>query len=187
MSTPNGVVSVDDGVRPTISSANLAKLKPAFDEKGTTTAGNSSQVSDGASAVLLTTRAHAKSLGLTILGSIRGVAVVGCDPEVMGVGPAIAIPALLRQQRLSIDQIDLFEINEAFASQAVYCVNTLKVPQSKLNVNGGAIALGHPLGCTGARQTATLLWELKRRGGKTGVVSMCIGTGMGMAALFQAE
>lgn len=178
-------VSADDGVRPGTSLASLAKLKPAFKPGGSTTAGNSSQVSDGAAAVLMASRAAAKKLGLPILATLRTYAVAGVDPEVMGIGPAVAIPKALSMAGLTVEDIDVFEINEAFASQATYCANHLNIPIEKLNPKGGAIAFGHPLGCTGARQTATLCHELKRRGGGKGVVSMCIGTGMGLAAVFE--
>ena len=178
------LVRVDEGVRPGTSMAGLAKLKPAFQKGGSTTAGNSSQTTDGAAAVLLASRAAARRLGLPVLATMKGFAVTGVAPDVMGIGPAVAIPAVLKKVGLPIDRVDVFEINEAFASQATYCVDVLKIPEAKVNPNGGAIALGHPLGCTGSRQIATLCHELKRRGGGTGVVSMCIGTGMGMAAVF---
>nr|XP_056712961.1 3-ketoacyl-CoA thiolase, peroxisomal [Euleptes europaea] len=176
----------DEGVRPGTTREGLAKLKPAFKEGGTTTAGNSSQVSDGAAAVLLARRSRASQLGLPVLGVLRSFAVVGVPPNVMGIGPAYAIPAALEKAGLTVKDIDTFEINEAFASQAVYCVEKLGIPMEKVNPLGGAIALGHPLGCTGARQVVTLLHELKRRGKRGyGVVSMCIGTGMGAAAVFE--
>lgn len=178
-------VTKDDGIRPT-TLEGLLKLKPAFKKGGSTTAGNSSQVSDGAAAVLLTRRSEAVRLNLPILGVLRGYAVGGCPPEIMGIGPAIAIPMLLAKTGMTKEEIEIFEINEAFASQAKYCVDKLGLPSEKVNPKGGAIALGHPLGCTGARQIATLLHELKRRGKKSyGVVSMCMGTGMGAAALFE--
>lgn len=179
-------VSEDDGIRPSTTLEGLAKLKPAFKEDGSTTAGNASQVSDGAAAVLLARRSTATRLGLPIMGVLRSFAVVGVPPDVMGIGPAYAIPVALEKAGLTIDDIDVYEINEAFASQAVYCVEKLGIPLEKVNPNGGAIALGHPLGCTGARQTVTLLNELKRTGKRgLGVVSMCIGTGMGAAAVFE--
>lgn len=178
-------VSKDEGIRPS-TIENLMKLKPAFKKGGTTTAGNSSQVSDGAAAVLVAKRSEAERLGLPILGVIRGYAVAGCPPEIMGIGPAVAIPEVLKKTGLSVSDIDIFEINEAFASQASYCVEKLGIPMEKVNPLGGAIALGHPLGCTGARQIATLLHEMKRRGNRGyGVVSMCIGTGMGAAGVFE--
>ncbi|XP_050996425.1 3-ketoacyl-CoA thiolase B, peroxisomal-like [Acomys russatus] len=179
-------VTQDEGVRPSTSMEGLAKLKPAFKDGGSTTAGNSSQVSDGAAAVLLARRSKAEELGLPILGILRSYAVVGVPPDIMGIGPAYAIPAALQKAGLTVNDIDVFEINEAFASQALYCVEKLGIPAEKVNPLGGAIALGHPLGCTGARQVVTLLNELKRRGKRAyGVVSMCIGTGMGAAAVFE--
>jgi len=179
-------VSQDEGIRAT-TIENLAKLKPAFKEGGTTTAGNSSQVSAGAAAVLLMRRSVAKRLGIPVIGVFRAFCAVGVPPEIMGIGPAVAIPQVLKQSGLKVEDIDTFEVNEAFASQAVYSVKKVGIPFSKVNPNGGAIALGHPLGCTGARQIATLLNELKRNGGKLGVVSMCIGTGMGAAAVIESE
>lgn len=180
-------VSKDDGIRPT-TMEGLAKLKPAFKEGGSTTAGNSSQVSDGAAAAVVTTRREAQRRGLRILGILRSYAVVGCPPDIMGIGPAVAIPEALKKAGLSIGDIEVFEINEAFASQARYCVEKLGIPMDRLNPKGGAIALGHPLGCTGTRMIATLLHELKRRGKRSlGVVSMCMGTGMGAAAVFEYE
>ena len=180
-------VEVDEGVRPDSSVEGLARLRPAFAVKGTTHAGNSSQVSDGAAATLIMAREKATASGLESLGTLKSYAVVGVDPSVMGIGPAKAIPAALEKAGLSVDDVDLFEINEAFASQAVYCVRELGIDAEKVNVNGGAIALGHPLGCTGAKLTATLLHEMKRRGSRYGVVSMCIGGGMGAAAVFERE
>merc|ERR1711897_18107 len=165
----------------------LSKLKPAFKPGGSTTAGNSSQVSDGAALVLLARRSSAKKLGLPILARMRSYAVVGVEPALMGIGPAYAIPAALEKANLSLDDVDIFEINEAFASQATMSVEHLKIRMEKVNPKGGAIALGHPLGCTGSRQIATLLPELKRTGKKLGVVSMCIGTGMGAAGVFENE
>jgi len=180
------VVNEDDGPRET-TLEGLAKLKPAFKENGSTTAGTSSQVSDGAAAVLMMRRSKAEELKAPIIGSMKGFAVVGVEPDVMGIGPAEAIPVVLKQTGLTVNDIDVFELNEAFASQAVYCVKKLGLNVEKVNPNGGAIALGHPLGCTGARQVATLLNELHRTGKKLGVVSMCIGTGMGAAGVFEAE
>ncbi|XP_041839265.1 3-ketoacyl-CoA thiolase, peroxisomal [Melanotaenia boesemani] len=180
------MVSKDDGVRAGTTMEGLSKLRPAFKPDGSTTAGNSSQVSDGAAAVLIGRRSAVEALGLPVLGVLRASAVVGVPPDVMGIGPAVAIPAALQQAGLTVDDVDVFEINEAFASQAVYCVEKLGIPMEKVNPNGGAIALGHPLGCTGARQVMTLLNELQRRGRRAfGVVSMCIGTGMGAAAVFE--
>lgn len=145
------LVDRDDGVRAETTLEGLKKLKPAFKKDGTTTAGNSSQVTDGASAILLTRRDVAKKLGLKVYGRILGYAVAGVPPEIMGVGPAVAIPQALKKAGLEVKDIDVFEINEAFASQATYCVETLGVPKEKLNPRGGAIALGHPLGNTGSR------------------------------------
>ncbi|XP_068862419.1 3-ketoacyl-CoA thiolase, peroxisomal isoform X2 [Aphelocoma coerulescens] len=179
-------VHQDEGIRPSTTLEGLAKLKPAFKEDGSTTAGNASQVSDGAAAVLLAKRSKAAQLGLPVLGVLRSFAVVGVPPDVMGIGPAYAIPVAVEKAGLTLNDIDIYEINEAFASQAVYCVEKLGIPMEKVNPLGGAIALGHPLGCTGARQVVTLLNELKRRGRRAyGVVSMCIGTGMGAAAVFE--
>lgn len=171
-------VSVDDGIRPNTTMADLAKLKPVFKKDGTTTAGNSSQVTDGAAAVLLMKRSVAMQKGLPILGVFRTFCAVGVDPAIMGVGPAVAIPAAVKAAGLDVDDIDLFEINEAFASQFVYCRKKLDLDPEKVNVNGGAMALGHPLGTTGARCVATLLHEMRRRGKdcRFGVISMCIGT-----------
>jgi len=180
-------IDADDGPRAT-TMEGLGKLKTVFKkEGGTVTAGTASQVSDGAAAVLLMRRSKAEQLGVKPIGVYRGSKVCGCEPDEMGVGPAVAIPMALDAAGLTISDIDVFEINEAFAAQAVYCVKKLGVPEEKLNPNGGAIALGHPLGATGARQVATLLNQLNRTGKKLGVVSMCIGTGMGMAAVFEAE
>jgi len=181
------VVEIDDGVRADTTVQGLAKLAPAFATGGTTTAGNSSQVSDGAACVVVTSRKFAQAHGLPILGIFRSFAATGVPPEVMGIGPVFAIPAALKQAGLTVNDIDLFEVNEAFASQATYCVEKLGIPMSKLNVNGGAIAIGHPLGATGARATATLLHEMHKRKSKYGVVSMCIGSGMGAAAVYERE
>ncbi|VFQ72935.1 unnamed protein product [Cuscuta campestris] len=180
-------ISVDDGFRPNANINDLAKLKPVFKKDGTTTAGNSSQVSDGAGAVLLMKRSLAIQKGLPVLGVFRTFSAVGVDPAIMGIGPAVAIPAAVKSAGLELDDIDLFEINEAFASQYVYCQRKLGLDPEKINVNGGALAIGHPLGATGARCVATLLHEMKRRGKdcRYGVVSMCIGTGMGAAAVFE--
>ncbi|KAM7261399.1 hypothetical protein ACFE04_008766 [Oxalis oulophora] len=180
-------ISVDDGIRPGTSVASLAKLKTVFKKDGTTTAGNSSQVTDGAGAVLLMKRSVAMQKGLPILGVFRTFVAVGVDPAIMGIGPAAAIPVAVKAAGLELDDIDLFEINEAFASQFVYCRNKLGLDPEKINVNGGAMAIGHPLGATGARCVATLLHEMKRRGRdcRFGVISMCIGTGMGAAAVFE--
>ncbi|KAH9820941.1 beta ketoadipyl CoA thiolase, TH2 [Teratosphaeria destructans] len=182
-------VTKDDGIRPTSTPESLAKMKPAFKETGTATAGNSSQVSDGAAACLMMRRSTASALGLEkdIVGKWAGTQVVGCKPDEMGIGPALAIPKLLDYTGVKREEIGIWEINEAFASQAVYCVRKLGIDEAKVNPKGGAIALGHPLGATGARQLAGLLPELERQGTELGVVSMCIGTGMGMASLFVRE
>jgi acetyl-CoA acyltransferase len=162
----------------------LAKLPPSFSQGGTVTAGNSSPLSDGAAASVLLSERKAQELGVQPLGRLLGFAVAGVDPDVMGIGPVPAIQKLLKLTGLAISDIDLFEINEAFAAQAAYCQRELGIADDRINVNGGAIALGHPLGCTGAKLTATLLHELRRRGRRYGIVSMCIGGGMGAAGLF---
>jgi acetyl-CoA acyltransferase len=178
--------SVDECPRAGTTSDVLAKLPAVFKQHGTVTAGNSSPLNDGAAASLLLSEKKAQELGVKPLGRLRGFAVAGVDPDIMGIGPVPAIQKLLAQTGLGIKDIDRFEINEAFAAQAVYCARELGIADDRLNVNGGAIALGHPLGCTGAKLTATLLHELKRSGGRYGIVSMCIGGGMGAAGLFEA-
>lgn len=182
-------VTKDDGIRPNSTSETLAKMKPAFKPDGSSTAGNSSQVSDGAAAALMMRRSTAHALGLSgsIIGKWAGTQVIGCKPDEMGIGPALAIPKLLEYTGVSKDEIGIWEINEAFASQALYCIRTLGVDESKVNPKGGAIAIGHPLGATGARQLATLLPEMERQSQELGVISMCIGTGMGMASLIVRE
>ncbi|KPN89476.1 acetyl-CoA C-acetyltransferase [Lysinibacillus sp. ZYM-1] len=177
--------SMDEGVRPGTSVEGLAKLRPAFHVKGSVTAGNSSQTSDGAAAVLVMDREEAVKQGLTPMAKFLGFAVGGVPPEVMGIGPIVAVPKALEIAGLSIDDIDLWEINEAFASQSLQVVRHLGINQDKVNVNGGAIALGHPLGATGAILTLKLIHELKRQGKKYGVVTMCIGGGMGAAGVFE--
>lgn len=179
------IFATDEGVRPDTSLEALARLKPAFKNGGTVTAGNSSQTSDGAAAVILMSRRKAEALGLKPLASFRAYAVGGCPPEIMGMGPAVAIPKALQLAGLTPDQIDVYELNEAFAAQALACIKVLDLDSTKINPNGGAIALGHPLGCTGAKLTTTLLYEMKRSQARYGVVSMCIGGGMGAAAVFE--
>lgn len=179
------VFDTDEGVRPDTNMEALAKLKPAFHVKGTVTAGNSSQTSDGAAAVLVMSAEKAAELGVQPIAKFRSFTVGGVDPDVMGIGPVVAIPKALKMAGLTVADVDLFELNEAFASQSLAVIRELGLDQEKVNVNGGAIALGHPLGCTGAKLTVSLLNELKRRGGKYGVVTMCIGGGMGAAGVFE--
>ena len=181
-----GTVDQDECNRPNTTLDGLAKLAPAFEDDGTVTAGNASQLSDGASMTLLTTEKRAEHLGIEPLGYFRGFTVAGCEPDEMGIGPVFAIPKLLGYTGLTLDDIDLVELNEAFASQCVYCRDRLDIDNDKYNVNGGSIAIGHPFGMTGSRLTGLLLRELKRRGKKLGIVSMCIGKGMGAAGLFEA-
>lgn len=180
------MISVDEGVRET-EIEKVSILKPVFVPSGISTAGNSSQLSDGTAAVLLMSRKKAQELGISILGVFVDFVSVGCDPAVMGIGPSVAIPKLLKRNNLSIEDIDAFEINEAFAVQVLYCIRKLKIPEKKVNLFGGAIALGHPLGCTGSRITCTLLNIMERNNYKLGVVSLCVGTGMGVAALIRRE
>jgi len=180
-------VSSDDGVREGVTAESLSKIRPAFAKDGSIHGGNASQISDGAAAVLLMKRSTAERLGQKILGKYVQASIVGVPPLLMGVGPAAAIPVVLEKTGLGKDEVDIYEINEAFASQCLFCINELGLDQSKINPKGGAIAFGHPLGVTGARQVSTLLTELRRTGKKVGVTSMCIGTGMGMAAVWVAE
>ena len=183
-----GDVAQDDCIRPSTTVSKLGKLKPVFDKKnGSTTAGNSSQLTDGAAAVLLMSREEAIKRNIPILGVWKSFAVEGVPPNIMGVGPVFAIPSALKKASLSTHDIDVYEINEAFASQAYYSIEKLQLDPSKVNPNGGAISLGHPLGCTGARLVVTLLNEMRRENKRRGVVSMCIGTGMGAAAVFEVE
>jgi acetyl-CoA acyltransferase len=179
------LVSLDDGVRGDTTVAALARLKPAFKANGTVTAGNSSQMTDGAAAVLVVSEAFLKRTGLKPLARFLCFAVKGVSPEIMGIGPIEAIPAALKLSGLTLDDIGLFELNEAFAAQSLACIRELGLDQGRINVNGGAIALGHPLGCTGAKLTATLLHEMQRRDLRYGCVSMCIGGGMGAAGIFE--
>ena len=177
--------AVDEGPRPGTTTEVLGKLRPAFSTTGTVTAGNSSQMSDGAAAVMLMSGERAGNEGLQPLARFVAFAVSGCAPDEMGIGPALAIPKVLKNTGLKLDDIDLLEVNEAFASQFVYSVKKAGIDEEKVNVNGGAIALGHPLGCTGAKLTTQLVYELRKRGGKYGIVAMCIGGGMGAAAVFE--
>ncbi|KAJ4336757.1 3-ketoacyl-CoA thiolase with broad chain length specificity [Didymella glomerata] len=180
-------VSKDDGVREGITAESLGKIRAAFAKDGSIHAGNASQISDGAAAVLLMKRSTAERLGQKIIGKFVQASIVGVPPLLMGVGPAAAIPVVLEKTGLDKNEVDIYEINEAFASQCLFCINELGLDQKKINPKGGAIAFGHPLGVTGARQVSTLLTELRRTKQKIGVTSMCIGTGMGMAAVWVAE
>jgi acetyl-CoA acyltransferase len=179
------VFAEDEGVRPETNKEILAKLRPAFAVNGTVTAGNASQTSDGAAAVMVMDREKAEALGLKPLGKFRSFAVAGVPPEVMGIGPIAAVPKALKLAGLELSDIGLFELNEAFASQAIQVIRELSLDEEKVNVNGGAIALGHPLGCTGAKLTLTLLHEMRRRHEQFGIVTMCIGGGMGAAGVFE--
>jgi len=178
-------LALDEGPRRDTSLEALAKLKPAFHVNGTVTAGNSSQMSDGAAAVLVMEAARARELGLTPLGRFVAFTTAGVEPERFGIGPVPAIRKALKIAGLTLDQIDLVELNEAFASQVIACLRELPIDAERLNVNGGAIALGHPLGCTGAKLTTTLLYEMRRRNARYGLVSMCVGGGMGAAGIFE--
>lgn len=180
-------VAQDDGIRDGITAASLGKIKPAFAADGSIHAGNASQISDGAAAVLLMKRRTAEALGQTIVGKFVTSAIVGVPPLLMGIGPWKAIPVALAKAGIATTDVDVYEINEAFASQCLWCVRELGLDMSRVNPVGGAIAFGHPLGCTGARQVSTLFNELGRRGEKVGVTSMCVGTGMGMAAVWVKE
>jgi len=179
------VFAADEGPRADTSAEALAKLKPAFHAQGTVTAGNSSQTSDGAAAVVVMEVGRARELGIQPLGRLVAYAVTGCLPEEMGIGPVGAIPKALRRAGLTLDQVDLIELNEAFASQALAVIRVLGMDPERVNVSGGAIALGHPLGCTGAKLTATLLNEMWRRKVRYGMVTMCVGGGMGAAGIFE--
>jgi acetyl-CoA acyltransferase len=191
---PNGhfkfeevIFDTDEGVRPGTTKESLSKVRPAFKPTGTVTAGNSSQTSDAAAAVLMMTKEKAKELGLKPMATFRYHAVEGCPSEYMGVGPAVVIPKILKLAGMKLDQIDLIELNEAFAAQAIYCIEELGINEAITNVNGGAIALGHPLGCTGAKLTTQLVYEMQERKARWGLVSMCIGFGMGAAAILERE
>ncbi|MGH9674028.1 MAG: thiolase family protein, partial [Bryobacteraceae bacterium] len=178
----------DECNRPDTTLEGLASLKPHFDQtsgQGTVTAGNSAQLSDGASATLVMSRARAEQLGIPYKLLFRGLAVAGCEPDEMGIGPVFAVPKLLARHGLKIDDIDLWELNEAFAVQVVYCRDRLGIPMERLNVNGGSISIGHPFGMTGSRLVGTLANEMRRRGARYGVVTMCVGGGQGAAGLFE--
>jgi acetyl-CoA acetyltransferase family protein len=182
------VVDRDECNRPETTMEGLSKLPPAFDSTsgcGTVTAGNSSQLSDGASATLVMSSTRAAAVGLEPALVFRGYAVAGCEPDEMGIGPVFAVPKLLRSQGLTVDEVHLWELNEAFASQVVYCRDRLGIPMERLNVNGGSIAIGHPFGMTGSRLVGTLANEMRRRRARYGVVTMCVGGGQGAAALFE--
>ena len=191
----NEIISIknydkDDCIRENISLESLSKLKPCFVKNGSVTAGNSSPLSDGAALCLLVSKSIIKKYNINkdrILGRITGYVSVGVPPEIMGIGPSVAIPLLMKKEGLKIDDIDLFEINEAFAGQAIYCIKKLKIPENKVNIHGGAIAIGHPLGCSGARLVIAMLNQLKLYNKKKGIVSMCVGTGMGCAALIERD
>jgi len=191
---PNGhfdfdeiIFDTDEGVRPGTTKESISHLRPAFKPNGTVTAGNSSQTSDGAAGVVLMSKEKAKELGLKPMATFRYHVAEGCPPEYMGVGPAVAIPKVLKLAGMDLDQMQLIELNEAFAAQAIYCIRTLGLNEEITNVNGGAIALGHPLGCTGAKLTTQLIYEMHERKLRWGLVSMCIGFGMGAAAIFEVE
>jgi acetyl-CoA acyltransferase len=194
ITTPNGkgktksvesVFKQDEGPRADTSLEVLAKLKPVFHAKGTVTAGNSSQNSDGAAAAVVMSSERAAQLGIRPMGKFVAFAYAGCDPEEMGIGPVYAIPKVLKMAGLSLEDIDLFELNEAFAAQSLAVLKVLGIDAAKVNVNGGAIALGHPLGCSGAKLTAAILREMPRRKSKYGIVTMCVGGGMGAAGIFE--
>ena len=180
------VVDRDECNRPSTTLEGLAGLPPVFEEDGTVTAGNASQLSDGASMTMLMSAERAAQLGIEPIGIFRGFSVAACEPDEMGIGPVFAIPRLLQNAGLSQDEIDLWELNEAFASQCVYCRDSLDIDNELYNVNGGSISIGHPFGMTGSRMTGSILRELKRRNKKYGVVTMCIGGGQGAAGLFEA-
>jgi acetyl-CoA acetyltransferase family protein len=179
-------VDRDECNRPGTTLESLAKLKPAFDEKGSVTAGNASQLSDGASATVVMSAERAKALGIEPMGIFRGFAVAGCRPEEMGIGPVFAVPKLVERTGVKLDDVDIVELNEAFASQLLYCQRQLEIPDAKLNPLGGSISIGHPYGMTGSRMTGQLLRHLRRTGGRYGIVTMCVGGGMGAAGLFEA-
>jgi len=180
------LVEADEGPRPDASLEKMAKLRPAFREGGTVTAGNASTLNDGAACLLVASEAGVEKLGAEPLARVLASGVAGVDPAYMGIGPAVAVPRALAAAGLTLDRIDLIELNEAFASQVLACARELGIEEDRLNVNGGAIALGHPLGCSGARLATTLIRELRRRGGKYGIATMCVGVGQGLATVFEA-
>jgi len=191
---PNGrfefeeiIFDTDEGMRPGTTKENISKIRPAFRANGTVTAGNSSQTSDAAAGVVLMSKEKAKELGLKPMATFRYHVAEGCPPEYMGVGPSVAIPKVLKIAGMSLGQMELIELNEAFAAQAIYCIKELGINEEITNVNGGAIALGHPLGCTGAKLTTQLIYEMQERKLRWGLVSMCIGFGMGAAGIFEIE
>lgn len=191
---PNGhfsyeevIFDTDEGVRPGTTKESISEIPPAFKANGTVTAGNSSQTSDGAAGVVLMSKEKAKELGLKPMATFRWHVAEGCPPEYMGLGPTVAIPKVMRLSGMTIDQMELIELNEAFAAQAIHCIRELGLNEDITNVNGGAIALGHPLGCTGAKLTTQLIHEMQARGLRWGLVSMCIGFGMGAAAILEVE
>ena len=181
------IFDTDEGVRPGTTKEGISKIPPAFKANGTVTAGNSSQTSDAAAGVVLMSKEKAKELGLRPMATFRYHVAEGCPPEYMGVGPSVAIPKVLKIAGMALDQMELIELNEAFAAQAIYCIRELGINEEIANVNGGAIALGHPLGCTGAKLTTQLIYEMQDRGLRWGLVSMCIGFGMGAAAICEIE
>jgi len=181
------VVSRDEHPRPDVTAEGLARLRPAFRADGTVTAGNSSGINDGAAAILVASRATARDLGLRPLARLGASAVAGVDPSCMGLGPVPAVRKALARAGLGVDEIDLVELNEAFAAQAIACIRELELDSNRVNVNGGAIALGHPLGCTGARLLTSLVHEMDRREAETGMVTMCIGVGQGIATILHRE
>jgi len=179
------IYDYEEGIRYDVSLEAMAKLRPAFVPGGSVTAANSSQTTDGAAAVMVMSKEKALELGIKPRLKFVAFAVAGCDPAIMGVGPVYAIPKVLKRTGLELKDIGLIELNEAFASQSLYCIRTLGINEEIVNVNGGAIALGHPLGCTGAKLTATLMYEMERRDVKYGMVTMCIGGGQGAATIFE--
>ena len=180
------VVAQDECNRPSTTLEGLQKLKPVFKEDGTVTAGNASQLSDGASATLLMSSERAKQLNIEPLAIYRGSAVAGCGPEEMGIGPVVAVPKLLKRHGLTMNDIDIIELNEAFAAQLLHCQRVLQIPNEKLNPMGGSISIGHPFGMTGSRMTGSLIRQLRRSGKRYGIVTMCVGGGQGFASLFEA-